>query len=136
MSLNLGRKKNDTLIIAKSNNNQVSSAVVTHRPKKHCHSGLFCEASSESLAPNNLASKRTTARRSSPSLLWRKKTNTHLIMLINKLKTSYEVTSGLSDSLHRQVTTNNQPVVPLNGIFFVQNKNEFHFDFSTEFTVS
>lgn len=47
----------------------VHSAHVTHRPKKHCHSGLFCEASSESLAPNNLASSRTTARRSSPSLL-------------------------------------------------------------------
>lgn len=43
---------------------------VTHRPKKHCHSGRFCDASSESLAPNNFASNRTTARRSSPSLLY------------------------------------------------------------------
>lgn len=54
---------------------------VTHRPRKHCHSGLFCEASSESLAPNNFASNRTTARRSSPSLLCKHNTHTHLFLI-------------------------------------------------------
>lgn len=55
---------------------------VTHRPRKHCHSGLFCEASSESLAPNNFASNRTTARRSSPSLLCKHNTHTHLFLIL------------------------------------------------------
>lgn len=60
----------------------------TNRPKKHCHNGLFCEANSESLAPNNLASNRTTARRSSPSLLC-EQTNTFLGKETNDIKVTH-----------------------------------------------
>lgn len=45
----------------------------SYRPRKHCQRGRFCVAKSESLEPNNLARSRTTANRSSPSLLYEEK---------------------------------------------------------------
>lgn len=61
----------------------------THRPKKHCHRGLLCEASSESLAPNNLASKRTTAKRSSPSLLCKQQKHEWWVTFFHTLSLLY-----------------------------------------------
>ena len=46
---------------------------LSYRPRKHCQRGRFCVAKSESLEPNNLARSRTTANRSSPSLLYKEK---------------------------------------------------------------
>lgn len=46
---------------------------LSYRPRKHCQRGRFCVAKSESLEPNNLAKSRTTANRSSPSLLYEEK---------------------------------------------------------------
>lgn len=54
-------------------NIQNSKIMLSYRPRKHCQRGRFCVAKSESLEPNNFARSRTTARRSSPSLLYRER---------------------------------------------------------------
>lgn len=59
----------------------------SYRPRKHCQRGRFCVARSESLEPKSLAKSRTTAKRSSPSLLWKskneKETAIHYLWYLN-----------------------------------------------------
>lgn len=51
----------------------LSAQTESYLPRKHCQSGRFWVASSESFTPKSLASSLTTANRSSPSLLYTNK---------------------------------------------------------------